>query len=266
MDNLVKTSKGSLFVGILAIIVGIIFIAMQSVNEPIPRSQAVSYSGEFSEYEVSKNYCSINFKDGTVYEVYPHTETGEFRDKMESLPKGTMLYILVNPNNDCVVEVATAKEELLNFEKSQQDIDSYDNGYIAIGAFSCIAGVGLIIFALLMKKNKGIEEQHANKIKQQTAGLQINSEALRHADMDIKSKILLEAQAKQYHICYRRVKAVNELVVNGVVYDEKRAIIEFSHKLFAIIDHHRIEAGLDENSNSYIKFDGKIINYKERMI
>ena len=93
-----------------------------------------------------------------------------------------------------------------------------------------------------------------------------NSAVLRMADMDVKAKILLETEKDGFVITYRRVKRVNELVINGIVYDEKKGIIEFEHNLSAVIDGHKIEAGYDEDSYSYIIFDGERIAEKLRII
>ena len=152
-DYLINSPTALLVLGILAIALGILFICLQSGNKPISRNDASGYSGVFQKYETSKNYCGICFEDGKYYEIYPHTETAEFREKMESVPVGTKLYILVNPNNGYVVEIKTDNEEILNFDKSQQAIDKYDNGYIYIGAAVIVGGVGLMIFAFGMFKS-----------------------------------------------------------------------------------------------------------------
>ena len=77
----------------------------------------------------------------------------------------------------------------------------------------------------------------------------------------------MSASVKDFCIIYRRIQFVNELVVNGKVYDEKKAVIEFSQNLFASIDGHTIEAGLDlDSSNSYIRFDGQTIAEKKRLL
>ena len=68
-----------------------------------------------------------------------------------------------------------------------------------------------------------------------------------------------------YEICYRRVKRVNELVINGIIYDEIKEVIEFPHTLSAV-DGHTIEAGLSEDSYSYITFDGECLVNKHRLI
>ena len=47
---------------------------------------------------------------------------------------------------------------------------------------------------------------------------------------------------------------------------DMREGIEFAHNLSAVIDGHKIEAGYDEDSYSYIIFDGKRIAEKRRII
>lgn len=94
----------------------------------------------------------------------------------------------------------------------------------------------------------------------------VNSTALRAADLSVKSKILLEATSFGHNIVYRRVKKVNELVIDGRVYDEFEALIENAHCLKAQIDGHEIEAGLDISSHSYIQVDGQVIARKLRFV
>lgn len=264
-DSVLESKTGAIIVGILAIIFGAFFALTQIENKPISRSEAVAYSGEFEEYEVGKNYRTIIFTDGSSYNVFPHTETQEFADTMSSLKKGTKLDILVNPNNDYVVEIRAGSREFLNFEESQAALDAYDDGYIAIGVFVCFAGVFLIIYGLVSSRQKEREiEKHTKKAKRRKSGADDNP--VRRADHSVKSKVLLEARVEGYEICYRRVKSVNELVINGIVYDEIKGVIEFTHTLSAVVDGHTIEAGLSEDSYSYITFDGECLVNKLRLI
>ena len=264
-DRVLESKTGAIIVGILAILFGTIFALTQIDNKPIPRSEAVAYSGEFEEYEVGKNYKTIIFTDGSSYAVFPHTTTQEFDDTVNSLKKGTKLDILVNPNNDYVVEIIAGSREILNFEESQAALDAFDNGYIAIGVFVCFAGVFLIIYGLVSSRQKKREiEKHTKKAKRRKSGADDNP--VRRADHSVKSKVLLEARVENYEICYRRIKSVNELVINGIVYDEKKAVIEFAHNLSALVDGHTIEAGLSDDSYSYIMFDGECLAKKQRLI
>ena len=88
---------------------------------------------------------------------------------------------------------------------------------------------------------------------------------LRMADLDAKCKVLLETEKDGFVITYHRVKKVNELVINNIVYDEYEAIIESPHNLCVVVSNRTIEAGYD-GARSYIKVDGKIIAKKLRLI
>ena len=264
-DAVLESKKGAIIVGIRAIIFGVFFALTTCINDPITRSEAVAYSGEFREYEASRNYRAIIFADGSSYEVYPHTETEEFADTMGTLPKGTKLYLLVNPNSGYVVEIRAGSRELLNFEESQAAIDAYDNGYIGIGVFVCFAGVFLIVYGFVSSDHKKKEKsKQKKKARHRASGAE--DLPLRNADREVKAKILLKTRVEGYEICYRRVKSVNELVINGVVYDEIKGVIEFAHNLSAVVDGHTIEAGLSEDSYSYIMFDGQCLANKRRLI
>lgn len=93
-----------------------------------------------------------------------------------------------------------------------------------------------------------------------------NSWGLRRADNEVKSRTLLQAEESGYQIVYRRVKKVNELIVNGIVYDEYEALVEFPHTLSAVVDGHKIEVMYDDKSHMYIIFDGKQIAKKLRLL
>ncbi len=92
-----------------------------------------------------------------------------------------------------------------------------------------------------------------------------NTQPLRLAE-DVKHRVLLEADYSSFHICYRRVKSTNELVVNGYVYDEYKKVVEFPHTLTARIDDVTITAGYSASSKSFIKVNGVEIAKKARIV
>jgi len=263
-DAVLEYPIACIICGLIAIVFGAFFIFLQSDNKPITKAEAEAYTGTFEKYQSHRNYCYIDLEDGSSYNVYPHTQTEEFRDRMEKLEKGTVLYILVNPNNDYVAELRTDSEEILNFEKSQEAIESYDNGYVGIGIFVIVCGAFLIALGVMKKGYKNKEKERQKRKKQKN--IDCDDGAIRYADFSVKYRVLLQKSYKEYKICYRRVNHVNELVVNGRVYDEKKGIIEFAHKLSARIDGHLIEAGYDGNEISYINFDKRRIAEKKRYI
>ena len=259
IDALMETTKGILAIGVFAILFGIFFavVSMQNMNI-VPREEAVAYEGEFDKFREGKNWSTLYFTDGTEYELFPHTIPREFRDRMERLEKGTKLYLLINPNTTYVAEVKTESEELLDFETSQQDVKNYQFGYIGIGGFVVLGGVFLIVYAILGAHNEKKGKQKSKKRASQKTPLRQASQS--------KGRILLEARKGNYNICYRRVGIVNELVINGDVWDEYRAVVEFEHCLAAVIDGNKIEAGYSEDGESYIAFNGHWIAEKQRWI
>ena len=96
-----------------------------------------------------------------------------------------------------------------------------------------------------------------------TAG---NSIALRVVDNEVKHRVLIDGNYLGHYICYRRVKRINELVVDGYVYDDIEMLAETAHALNATIDGHRIQVGFDGVSHSYIRIDGEQVAKKLRLI
>ena len=263
-DAVLNSPLATTVFSLVAIVLGILFIFLTTSNAPVSRDEALSYSGEFAKYESGRNYCSIELKDGSSYDVYPHTVSAEFESTMESLKAGTMLHILVNPNNEYVAEVKTDSTEILNFEKSQQEIDSYDNGYVVIGIFIIVCGVFLLFIGSGLGLYKSKEkEKHAERERRHIDGK--SDAALHKADMSAKSRILLETEHNEYTVIYRRLNHTNELIVNGYVYDCKKGVIEFEHKLVAYLDGHLFEVGFD-GTYSYIRIDKKTVAKKKRIV
>lgn len=92
-----------------------------------------------------------------------------------------------------------------------------------------------------------------------------NSPIIRHADLSVKYRILIEANYNGHQVCYRRVKRVNELVIDGYVYDEVEMLVEGAHSLNARIDNQNYQVGFDGAAHSYFKVDGVQVAKKLRL-
>ena len=140
-----------------------------------------------------------------------------------------------------------------------------DKAFIFFGIFAIVGGLFLIAYEIgKAAADRAEAERKSRRDKRRVQG--VDDTALRRANMGIKSKILLETTVGDYRVCYRRVKSTNELIVNGVVYDEMTAVVEFEHDLCATVDGHEIHAGYDDTSRSYVTFDGERVAEKLRMI
>lgn len=112
-------------------------------------------------------------------------------------------------------------------------------------------------------KLKKLDKEPAQPTDEET--VRVDTPMLRFADEDVKARVLLEAEAVGHKIVYRRVKRVNELVIDGRVYDEYVALAEFAHTLKACIDGHTVEAGMESSGQSFIVVDGQIVAKKLRL-
>ncbi len=97
-----------------------------------------------------------------------------------------------------------------------------------------------------------------------------HTKPIRYADGDrIRSKVLCSAEYMGMNIIYRRVKSIhiNQLVVNGVVYDETETMpVEPDHELYCNINGYNVVAGYSSKTcTSYIKVNGETIKTKVRI-
>lgn len=130
--------------------------------------------------------------------------------------------------------------------------------------FSLIKGI-LTYYKMKKLPEEEVEALQVEEADENQQEIMENSSILRMADTQEKARTLLEADALGYHIVYRRVKRTNELVVNGRVYDEYEALVEFPHTLTATVDGHRIEVQYDATSHMYIFLDDKQLAKKLRL-
>ena len=79
---------------------------------------------------------------------------------MDSLSIGTKLDLLVNPRNGYVMEIKAQGEELLNFNKTQAEIQSYCKGYLTIGIVTCLIGLFLTVYAVVQNHYKQKDKKH----------------------------------------------------------------------------------------------------------
>lgn len=88
---------------------------------------------------------------------------------------------------------------------------------------------------------------------------------LRRIDENEKCRILLETHCGGHHVVYRRVRRTNQLVIDQYIYDEIQMLVETAHTLSAMVDGHRFEAGMGQNSKSFISLDDQLIKSKVRL-
>ena len=281
--SLWMTTLAYILIAVLVFVGGCLFVKGAEGNEPIAREAAVAYTGQLESFENYKNYSYLDLQNGIELQLHPHAHPSEVYRGLNRLEAGTILYVLVNPNNGYVVEIRTEDAELLNFDAAQADIQQTESTNHWFGVGLCaVAVVGVIVLVIdavnshcflgRLVSRRGddwddIDEDDDEETEEGEDDEPLEeTPALRYADLERrKHRMLLEARRGGYHIQYVRVKHVNELVVNGVVYDEHKGVFEFAHCLLAVVNGHEIEAGLTHNSESYIMLDGRLLEKKGRL-
>ena len=151
--------------------------------------------------------------------------------------------------------------------------------YFGMGEISGILDVvihGWVLYYLVIgvkygKQIKNMPEEPVNDAELEQGENLIETEELMHspilriADTTVKSRVLLEADAAGHHICYRRVKRINELVIDGYVYADMEMLMETAHALTVQVDGHVFQAGFDGVAHSYIRVDGVQVARKLRL-
>lgn len=109
------------------------------------------------------------------------------------------------------------------------------------------------------------DEDVENTDAQHMADQPSEQKQLNKDDFSVKYKILAQGDVLGHTVIYRRVKRTNELIVDGIVYDELEALVETAHTLTAEIDGHIITAGYDGKFNSFIKIGNELVTKKLRL-
>lgn len=233
--------------------------------KPTARTDAQSVSGALASYEAHGRYGILTLQDGSTYRLHRHV-TANLQTRMSALKPGTVLHLLVHPTAGCVEEIRTDAETLLPFADVQKQ-------HLSLFLLSIVYAVALLVIGALLTLLccawRAFRRKEADQLERSRCfcGADGNSQPLRPADETAKARILLQAEQNGYDICYRRVGKTNELVINGTVYDEITALIEFSHTLRAMLDGHTVEAAFDSrHAQSVLFFDREPIARKRRWI
>lgn len=277
-----STANFAISLTLLALL-GAFFIWLSTLWAVAPREEAKVYEGEFYSfiYEDAGYYLGeLNVKrdteiagnldyhldanDSYIYYVYLNEEcaTEEVVAALEALTPGTPITVLEDPSNYEAVEIVADGVTILSYDEASEIID----GQRLVPFW---VGIGIVIVTVLLAA-----WIFGSKLAQSRRGVRArvldesgNDTPLREADFFVKNRILLEAKTYDgtLEIVYRRVKSTNELVVNGQVYDEYVALMEFEHNLYATVNGHRVEAGIDGQSFSYIAVDGSVLAQRRRL-
>lgn len=269
LETRVKTSRGNLLLVVAFTVINIVLLVIESdsyflFSAYVPYvivATGMMFCGMYpSEYFTPEELADITVLDQSSFPIFIVVAAvilllylcSWFFSKNNKM--GWLIFALIIFSIDTLL--------LLSGFSADSIVDIIFHGWVIV---SLVLGIN----ACSKLKKMPVEELTAEMEKVNVDGEVVenaaNSEIIRVADLGVKSRVLLEAEALGYAITYRRVKRTNELVVNGNVYDEVEMLIETDHTLRANVDGHLFEAEYDGRF-SYLRVDGEMIAKKIRLL
>lgn len=155
------SKKNAIFI----VIVGLVFATscvflMPEHQSPVQYSEAVAEDGIFSGskviYGLTKrhirnmpNGIRLYFEDGRTFEIDSSSYSDELAKKLHFLPSGTEVSMLLHPNSDCILDLRTEGEVLLEFDDGIKNLISEVKFFRILG-FVMYGFAAVIIFDMII--------------------------------------------------------------------------------------------------------------------
>ena len=144
----------------LLFFMGTVFISLPFRNHRITEVEAVSISAEYCGYDITRSlrhrsirYLHLEFTDHDDLTVDGCCVKTEWVSKLDALPKGTAMHLLVHPRSGNVLQIEADGEILLPFQDAQRAIRRESLAFAAIG-LAIYACIGAFLADLLLQKRK----------------------------------------------------------------------------------------------------------------
>ena len=151
---------------IFIVIVGLVFATscvflMPEQQSPVQYSEAVAEEGIFTRSEViniinprkhgipQPDGIRLYFEDGRTFEIDSSSYSDELAKKLHFLPSGTEVSMLLHPNSDCILDLRTEDEVLLEFDDGIKNLTSEVKFFRILG-FVMYGFAAVIIFDMFL--------------------------------------------------------------------------------------------------------------------
>ena len=161
LQQMLKRARlGLILLICLALLMGTVFLSLPFRNHRVEESEAFSVTAEYCGY-----YIDTNPKHTSIQEIDLHfnnhddlTVDGccvkmEWVSKLDTLPKGTTMHLLVHPRSGNVLQVEANGEIILPFQDTQRSILQESLTFAAIG-LAMYASIGAFLVYFLHRKSK----------------------------------------------------------------------------------------------------------------
>lgn len=149
--------RGAIIVLIcLTLFIATMFVKMPLEGRKIDVEEAVEFSGRYDASDPfnsrrSLRYIDIRFLDGQEYTVDGVCAGDGLQDKLEAIPRGTQMDLLLHPDSGTVLQIEAEGETLLAFDFAMQQTWRAAVVFAVMGVFLYLADIYLAV-AMIRKK------------------------------------------------------------------------------------------------------------------
>ncbi len=141
------TLESAIAMTVLCLVLGTVFLTSRFFwyvpieKEDTVQISAVYESYEYQEYSRKADILKLYFKDADCLFFNDSYISTELVEKIEALPEGTRLDMLLHPRSDDIIECKAEGKTLLDFEWATKRLNSFAVGHMILGL--CMYGCGI---------------------------------------------------------------------------------------------------------------------------
>ena len=152
----------------LSLFSAVAFVSEPFRNQKIDRENAIMLSAVFDSVDRvygkhGVQYVNLQFQDAEAQSVDGCCLGYGLQEKLENLPSGTQMQLLIHPDSGNVLQIVVAGEILLEFDDAQNQLWREACFFPVLGAFMIVFAVFLIY--ILIRKKFGFFEDFLTKGK-----------------------------------------------------------------------------------------------------
>ena len=142
---------------VLCLLMGFVFVCIGPGIEPVEREDLKAVTIRFAQsVAVAGNYDRIRLQDveGAWYELHAANGDQTLSEKLEELPAGTELQLLLHPEEEYVLGIYRDGTPMLGWQEAMQEIKDEDQAFSWLGIGVWILGVVMFVAEKRSKKKK----------------------------------------------------------------------------------------------------------------
>ncbi len=143
---------------IIVLIVAGYLISMPYMYKPISINDAKIYNGEFDycEYNEIDEFLTLYLKDKSSYDLHTSCGVHKIAAKLDKLKKGDNITVAINPKHDCMIELKTGSDVILDIDYAQKCMKEDAVRYFWLGIVIVGGAVFLFVCSIrfTVKENK----------------------------------------------------------------------------------------------------------------